>query len=246
MTARIQGRSSTAGHDVRDAGSVRVPGAKRHGPLVVVFVPADCHLYAGPLEDRIEGVADVEGGAMFAAGTIRRPMEQRDFPRLLRRGEVRLQPRELRRPPRRIEERVLGIEGNDVDRAVVEAVVALGMIRIACAGAVGRQHEQPEIRQSVAVVRTAVVIAVDGEHGSRAQPVAVDREKPVAGRLERAGAGPVRSPVSQVPRMQREVETLVFDQRVDVLLVGRTGTAVAERDERDRPGPDRRRGPESV
>ena len=37
--------------------------------------------------------------------------------------------------------------------------------------------------------------------------------------------------------MQREIKTLVFNQRIDVPLFGRTCTAVAQGDERDSPDP---------
>ena len=46
--------------------------------------------------------------------------------------------------------------------------------------------------------------------------------------------------------MQREVETLVFNQRIDVPLLGRTGTAVPQCDERDSARPDHRRSPKCV
>ena len=57
-------------------------------------------------------------------------MEERDLPRLRRRREIGLEPRQLLGAARRVLERELGVERDEVHAAVVEAVVALGVIRI--------------------------------------------------------------------------------------------------------------------
>ena len=112
------------------------------------------------LEQRSEGGANREIRSMLAARAVRGAMIERDLPRLPRAGEIRLQPGELGGPPRRVLERVLGVERDEVHRTVVEAVITLAL----------GQDEEIEVRLAVASGRAAVVVPFDRHERQGRQP----------------------------------------------------------------------------
>jgi hypothetical protein len=107
------------------------------------------------LEQRPERRADREVGAVLTASAIGGAVIDRDLPWLLRGREVRFQPPQLFLPARRILEGELGVERDDVNGTVVETVVALGMVGMGEARAVGREREKIEIGLAVRIRRPA-------------------------------------------------------------------------------------------
>ena len=181
------------------------------------------------LEQRPERGAYGQLRTVFEAGVVRRTVKERDTPRpVLRCLKVRRQPRELLLTSRRRQECGLGVEGNEVHRAVVEAVEALGVIRIGDAGAVTREHEQRAIgRRGPGPV---VVIANRREDRLLPQPRCVVRKEERVELLICAVA------VGDVADVQREIEGSGADAGGHLSLPRRSVAAVAECQHANRTG----------
>src|SRR5688500_4189806 len=114
---------------------------------------------------------------MLTTGADWRTVEDRNLPWLRRAPEIRFEPGPLYGAPVHILERQVGVQHHDVERAVIEAVVALCVIRIRTIAAVPRQHEHVEIWPAVRVRTMAVMIPKRREHRFPPKRVAVNREK---------------------------------------------------------------------
>ena len=179
---------------------------------------------------------------MLAAGAERRAVEVDDLPRLRGGGEVALEPGDLLRAPRRVLERQLRVERDEMGGAVIEAVETLGVVRVGGGGAVPGQHEHVEIWPAVGVGRSAVMVAERREHRPRREPGRIHREEPRVQRLVSAAAEAVRTSIRDVAAVQREVELVRRDEAGELLLGGRAHAAVAEGDETHDAGAAGRRG----
>src|SRR5688572_9782437 len=144
-----------------------------------MFVRGERQLHAVVLEERRKGLTHREIRAVLTASAERRTMVEGDLPGLAGGGlQIRCEPGQLRSAPARVLKRPLRVEGDEMDRAVVETVVALGVIAERTKAGVRWEREQIEVRFAPVVRRTGIVVAGRREERAPTQPRAVDVEEP--------------------------------------------------------------------
>ncbi len=155
-----------------------------------------------------------------------RNVHEHDLPRLRRRLEVAHEPGELLLPGRVAQKRVR-VERNEVDRAIVEAVVPLAVAGRHRIVAVLRHGE--EIQVGLPVLHVILVIARGKEDGTPAEPFVVDGKKAIVKQLiGTPGIDDVAGVKRQIPAVIAELRA---NQICDGLLVVGTTATVAEHHE---------------
>jgi hypothetical protein len=208
-----------AGPAVHDVLGTEGPGqavvtVDEVAPLVGVAVTREHQVDPEVLEDRQRELSNLDLVQLDVrvvedALAVRGLVPERDQPVGIRGGEVGFEPGEHGRPRGRVHDRVLGVEDDEVDVAVVERVVGLGSGRHAPRFTVGRKREDVEVGPGLrqAIGREALVVpeAAPRGHGPEELRVLPEDGGLVLG-VARDGVGVVPEHEPDVRRRDPAVE----------------------------------------